>query len=111
MLTLFLGARNLVRNKSKIEQIAVERIEKLLNFATLVYNEKPKLAHRYAELAWNIKTRYNLELASELKNKLCRKCQSFWLPGETCRVRLRSSRSPRIVITCLNCGYKKRIPY
>lgn len=89
----------------KVEEIALERVEKLINMATSVFEERPELAHRYVELAWKIKTSYNLRLPKELKLKFCRKCQSLWVPSETCRFRLRSS---RIVITCLECGYEKR---
>lgn len=101
----------MVGKKSKIESIAMERVESLLDFASSIYKKRPDLANRYAELAWKIKTRYNLVLPRSLKMRLCRKCQTFWVPGETCRVRLRSSRPSRIVITCLNCGHKRRIPY
>ncbi len=99
------------RRNSKAESIAFERVEKLLDLASSIFEKNPDLANRYTELAWNIKTRYNLRLPFKLKRKFCRKCRAFWVPNETCRVRLRSSPSPHIVITCLNCGHERRIPY
>lgn len=101
----------MTRNKSELKRIGKERVERLLDLASSVFDRRPELAHRYAELAWKIKTRYNLRLPKELKRKFCRRCQTFWVPGETCRVRLRSPNPPRIVITCLECGYKRRVPY
>lgn len=99
------------KNNAKVKKIALERIERLLDFASKIFKERPELAHRYAELVWKIKTRYNLKLPQRLKRKFCKKCQSFWVPGKTCRVRLKSSRPPHVVINCLECGYEKRIPY
>lgn len=99
------------KNKSEINLIARERVERLLDFAGEIFDRRPKLAHRYAELAWKIKTRYNLRLPQRLKRKFCRKCQSFWVPGKTCRVRLRSSGPPHLVVTCLECGYERKVPY
>ncbi len=96
------------RRTVKMEKIAMERVKKLLKMADSIFEENPKLANRYVELAWKIKTRYNLRLSREFKIKFCRKCRSFLVPGETCRFRFRSS---RMVITCLECGYEKRIPY
>ncbi|KXA95733.1 hypothetical protein AKJ65_00960 [candidate division MSBL1 archaeon SCGC-AAA259E19] len=97
--------------RSDLKKIALERVERLLDFASSVFKRRPDLAHRYAELAWKIKTRYNLRLPRRFKRKFCRKCQSFWAPGETCRVRLRPSSPPHLAITCLKCGYVQRIPY
>ncbi len=98
------------RKKRKLKSIALERVKRLLDFASKIFKENPELAHRYAEMAWKLKTRYNLKLPKPLKLKICRKCQKLWVPGKTCRVRLRSNQ-PYMSITCLNCGYIKRIPY
>lgn len=97
--------------KSKTKSIALERVFRLLNLAEENFDKRPELSNQYVEQAWKIKTRYNLKLPSSIKRKFCRKCQTFWVPGETCRVRLRPSRPPHLSITCLNCGYIKRIPY
>lgn len=99
-------------NRKKDEkELARERIEKLLSLASDIHEERPELADRYVELAWRIKTRCNLRLPDRLKRKFCRKCRSLWIPDKTCRVRTRSSRPPHLIITCLKCGYIKRIPY
>ncbi|MEA1904525.1 MAG: ribonuclease P [Candidatus Hadarchaeota archaeon] len=97
------------RNRQKA--IALERVERLLELARQIFKDRPKLAHRYVELAWRLKTRHNLKLPQRLKLKFCRKCRSPWIPGVTCRVRTRAKRPPHVVITCLQCSYEKRIPY
>lgn len=98
-------------SKAEVRSIAMERVERLIDLASDVYDSRPELAHRYVELAWRIKTRYNLSLPSRLKRKFCRKCLSLWVPGVTCRVRLRPSRPPHMAVTCLECGRVWRIPY
>lgn len=103
--------RKLRGGKAKQREIALERIERLLKFASSILDNQTELAHRHAELAWKLKTRYNLELPNNLKLKICRKCHAFWVPGRTCRVRLHSNHTPHITMTCEKCGYMKRIPY
>lgn len=100
----------MTNDKSK-EKIALERVESLIELASSTFEKRPELAHKYIELAWKIKTSYNLKLPKFLKRKFCRKCRTLWVPGRTCRVRIRSSRPPHIAITCLECGRVKRIPY
>ncbi|MEW6221891.1 MAG: ribonuclease P [Candidatus Hadarchaeota archaeon] len=89
----------MVRETNK--KIAMERVERLFELAEGEFKMRPELSDRYVRLAWNIKTRYNLRLPAHLKRKFCRKCFSFWRPGVSCRVRVRSG---RVVITCLKCG-------
>ncbi|MFP4006077.1 MAG: ribonuclease P protein component 4 [Candidatus Hadarchaeia archaeon] len=96
---------------SKIEDLARERVKKLLNSAQEIHGDNPALADRYVDLAWKIKTKCNLRLGDSLKRKFCRKCRSVWIPGKTCRFRISSKRPPHLVITCEECGYIKRIPY
>jgi ribonuclease P protein subunit RPR2 len=96
--------------KAERKKIALERAERLLELADEAFRERPELSHRYAELAWKLKTRYRLRLPPRLKRKICRKCRAFWVPGATCRVRTRAKRE-HVVITCLRCGYQRRVPY
>ena len=93
------------------ESIAMERVKRLLELADEEFSKRPYLSHRYAKLAWMLKTRYRLRFPPSLNRKICRKCQSFLVPGSTCRVRARSKRPPHVAITCLKCGHLKRVPY
>ena len=94
--------------KDEIKILAYERIERLFGLAEGVFRERPELADRYVRAAWKLKTRYNLRLPKNLKLTFCRKCLSFWMPGESCRVRVKSG---GVIITCLRCGRVKRLPY
>jgi len=92
----------------EIKALAHERIERLFGLAEGVFRERPELADRYVRAAWKLKTRYNLRLPKNLKPKFCRKCLSFWVPGASCRVRVKSG---DVITTCLRCGRVRRLPY
>lgn len=92
----------------EIKKITAERIERLFELAEGAFKGHPELANRYVELAWRLKTRYNLKLPPYLKRKFCKKCLSFWKPGVSCRVRVQSG---CVVMTCLCCGRVARLPH
>jgi ribonuclease P protein subunit RPR2 len=64
-------------------------------------------AGRYGELAWRLTTRYQLEASPELKQRVCRNCKAYLLPGETVRVRVEAS---SVSQTCTSCGRVRRVP-
>jgi ribonuclease P protein subunit RPR2 len=90
------------------KEIALERMEILLNLAEKYLQSDEARSRRYVELAWRIATHCRVRFPPHLKRKFCRKCKTFWKPGVTCRVRLK--RGVR-VITCLKCGRVYRVPY
>jgi len=96
--------------KALIKDIAVQRIEKLLQLAIETYNRDPELSRKYVELAVRVKKKANVRLKKNLKLLYCKKCFTPLIPGVTSRVRIRQNRFSHITITCLNCGYVKRIP-
>ena len=93
-----------------IADIALQRIRRLMELAEKVFDKDPELAHRYAELAFRIALRARIRMPKEYKLRICKKCMSYLQPGVTARVRVRSGRMPHVVITCLRCGYMRRIP-
>jgi ribonuclease P protein subunit RPR2 len=96
------------RGSDDYKPLAAERIQRLFELADEMSGKNRELADRYVQLAWRIKTRYNVKLPSHLKRKFCRKCLSFWKPGASCRVRVQSG---RVIVTCLRCGHVTRLPY
>ena len=68
------------------------------------------LARRYVELAWRIVVRTRVRLPRGFKWRFCRRCGALFLPGKNCRVRLRRvGRRSSLVVTCLECGYRRRM--
>ncbi|HUW48927.1 MAG TPA: ribonuclease P [Patescibacteria group bacterium] len=91
-------------------QIAKQRIQILFILAEQTIHENPNLAKRYVEKARKIAMSAKIRLPTEYRRQVCKHCKSFILPGTNCRVRLQQRREPHIVITCLKCGGKTRIP-
>ncbi|MBS7657839.1 MAG: ribonuclease P [Candidatus Bathyarchaeia archaeon] len=92
------------------KEIAKERIEILFNLARKIFNFSPELANRYIQLIRKIGMKARVKIPLEYKLFICKKCNSFLVPGRNCRVRIRSEKGTKIVFTCLNCSYIKRYP-
>ena len=93
------------------KRIARERIEILLKEAEkMAKKRKFNFANRYAKLAKLIGMRYTVRLTPEQKRKICKYCDSFLLPGVTCKVKL-DTKHRRIKIICGFCKKIIRLPY
>ncbi|MEM3730148.1 MAG: ribonuclease P [Candidatus Bathyarchaeia archaeon] len=91
-------------------QIAKQRIQTLFRLAKEIFDENPRLAQRYVDLARRIAMAAKVRLPKEYRRQVCRHCKSFILPGVNCRVRIKQRREPHVVVTCLVCGKHMRIP-
>lgn len=94
--------------KKRSRRIARERMDILLNLAGEVFPKDRELSRRYVALARRIGMRYNVRLTKKDKLMVCKRCNSFLVPGVNCRVR---THALRVVITCLECGSVRRIPF
>jgi len=90
--------------------IARERMEILLGLAKKTLRKDPKLMRRYIELARRIGMRSQVSIPKEYKQRICKNCGTFLVPGFNCRVRTRPDGGTKVVITCLDCGSHKRYP-
>lgn len=86
----------------------MERIHRLFELAEAEYPSKPERSKRYVSLARRIGMRYRVRLPRELRQKMCRGCGAYLVPGSTSRVRLYGG---CLCITCLECGRIMRFPY
>ena len=93
-----------------IKRVALRRVQTLFRLAREIAHEDFSLAQRYVDIARRIAMAAQVRLPKELRRQVCRHCKRFILPGVNCRVRIRQRREPHVVITCLNCGGKMRIP-
>jgi ribonuclease P protein subunit RPR2 len=98
------------RKGEGVKQIARERIEILLAHAKKTFPTNQVLARRYVELARRIGMRAGVRLTGEQKFFICKGCGSLLVPGVNCRVRTRREYGTTVLITCLECGRKKRYP-
>jgi ribonuclease P protein subunit RPR2 len=98
------------RNNGDIRQIAEERVDLLLRLAKDAVRSDPSLSKRYVELAQRIAMRSGVRLGRQRKQFICKNCKSLLVPGVNCRVRVRSEHGTHVVVTCLECGLRKRYP-
>ena len=98
-----------MKRKRRIEDIAVQRIERLFELAEAEAKaNQEQRSTRYIQLARAIGMRYRVQIPKHLKMRLCKGCYAFLIPGNTARVRLRGEYMTK---TCLRCGEHMRRPY
>ncbi|MEM3443213.1 MAG: ribonuclease P, partial [Candidatus Bathyarchaeia archaeon] len=61
-------------------QIAKQRIQTLFRLAKEIFDENPRLAQRYVDLARRIAMAAKVRLPKEYRRQVCRHCKSFILP-------------------------------
>jgi len=90
------------------KQIARERISILFKRAGYIFKESPSLANRYVDIARKIAMKAQINIPSNLRKKFCRKCFSYLMPGENCRVR---TRNKKLIYFCKKCKNYMRFAY
>jgi len=91
-------------------EIAAERIQILLKLAQETYRKDKALTQRYVDLAKSIVTKSKVKIPLQYKRLICKHCGRFMMPGVDSRIRIRQRREPHIVITCLHCQGRYRLP-
>ncbi len=97
-----------VKMESDTRQIARRRITILFQQAEKTCKENPKLAQGYVENARKIAMAARIRLPTSYTRQICKNCNTLFVHGQNCRVRIKQKREPHTVITCLNCGHKTR---
>jgi ribonuclease P protein subunit RPR2 len=95
--------------QTNVKLIAQQRIQILFEQAKKVYKTDPKLAAQYVESARKIAMAAKTRLPIEFRRETCKECNSMFVQGVNCRVRIKQKREPHVVVTCLNCGNQTRI--
>lgn len=93
---------------AKAENIALERIDILMEKAQEVFPMDRERANRYAGLARKIAIRHALRFPPQWKRRICKGCGVFLMPGTNCRVR---THEDKVVIACLECEGAVKIPF
>lgn len=96
--------------RDNLHQIAEERIDILLRLARKSVKSNAALSKRYVEIARNIAMRSGVRLGHRRKQFICKNCGIALVPGVNCRVRVRAEDGTHVVVTCLECGSRKRYP-
>ena len=94
--------------QTSIKQIARYRIEILFKQAQKWARADPKLAAQYVQSAHRIAMAAKIRFPLEFRRQTCKECNSLFVHGVNCRVRVKQKREPHVVVTCLNCGNQTR---
>jgi ribonuclease P protein subunit RPR2 len=95
--------------QASVKQIAKQRIGMLFEQAKKIGRTNPTLATRYVSTARRIAMAARIRLSTEFRRGICKECNSLFVHGVNCRVRVKQKREPHVVITCLVCGNQTRI--
>jgi len=94
---------------TSVKQIAKQRIQILFEQAKQVGKTNPPLAAQYVKSSRRIAMAAKIRLPAEFRRETCKKCNTLFVQGVNCRVRVKQKRQPHIVVTCLNCGNQTRM--
>ena len=98
-----------MKQQTNVKQIARQRIQILFEQAKKVGRSNPKLAMQYVLSARKIAMAAKIRMPVEFRRETCKECNSLFVQGVNCRVRIKQKREPHVVVTCLNCGNQTRI--
>jgi ribonuclease P protein subunit RPR2 len=91
--------------KPVVKQIALERMQILIDNAIANAKTNPQLAQRQALLARKISMRLKVKMPYVLRMVFCKKCKSFIAPGINSKIRIGRSSIKSVRITCNFCGH------
>ncbi|MFW9966422.1 MAG: ribonuclease P protein component 4 [Candidatus Thorarchaeota archaeon] len=93
------------RNRqSDDKRLAMARIRLLWKQALEIVKTDSDGARTCMQVASRIAQRVRIKVPREIKRKMCRRCGTVLIPGESCRVRMRNNRSKHLTVTCIACG-------
>jgi len=98
-----------MNQQANVKQIARQRIVILFEQAKKMRRDDPKLAIQYVASARRIAMAAKIRMPLVFRRETCKECNSLFVHGVNCRVRVKQKREPHVVITCLNCGNQTRI--
>jgi ribonuclease P protein subunit RPR2 len=98
-----------MNQQANVKQIARQRIAILFEQAKKLRREDPKLAMQYVSSARRIAMAARIRMPLDFRRETCKECNSLFVHGVNCRVRVKQKREPHVVITCLSCGNQTRI--
>lgn len=99
---------NSKKQKEARQNIARERIAELFHQAEENFEKKPELSNRYMKMAKKLSLKLKVPFSKEQKLRFCKKCSSFLVPGNNCRIRANKG---RIIVLCTNCKNIMRYSY
>lgn len=89
------------------KKIARERIELLFENATKWADDDSERSRRCIQIAKRIAMKQRIRIPKRYRRIFCAHCQTIQRPGINSRIRIQHG---KVIITCLECGQRKRYP-
>ena len=86
------------------KRLAMARIKLLWKQALEIAKTDPDGARTRMQVASRVAQRVRIKVPREIKRKICQRCGTVLIPGESCRVRMRNNRLKHLTVTCIACG-------
>lgn len=94
------------KNKNLIQQIALERIYRLMDLAIENWETHPKRSSDYLQLMKKIGMRNKVKIPKEVKKFYCKKCFSLLIKEKDKETRIKNK---VLFIKCRNCNNTKKV--
>ncbi|MFH1663323.1 MAG: dephospho-CoA kinase [archaeon] len=93
-------------NRKFIEDIALQRMYRLMDLALIEWEKHPERSLDYLKLMKKIGMRNKVKIPKELKKLYCKKCFSLLLESKDKEVRIKNK---VLLVKCKNCGKIKKV--
>ena len=88
------------------QEIALERMHRLIELAEKEFEKHPERSRRYIQLIKKLGTRNKTKIPLEIKARFCKKCNAFFKEGKNVKKRVKEG---SLIIECLECGEVKKL--
>jgi len=95
----------LKEQKGFVQQIALERLWRLMELAEAEFAKHPERSKRYIDLMFLVAAKNRVKIPAEFKLKFCRKCHAFLKEGQNAKI---EKKEPFLILTCGECGYQRK---
>jgi ribonuclease P protein subunit RPR2 len=94
--------------KKLIKSSVKSSIARLISEAEAAWKKKQhERSRRYVKMIIDLVKKHKVRLQKDQKNKFCKKCHAWWIPGKTMKL-IYDQKHHLIRIRC-QCGYTKRL--
>ena len=98
------------RRVDEMQEVAVGRIEYLLQSAQRIFPQNQALAQRYIHLARRLAMATKVHIPPAMKRYICHRCKHLLVMGANMHIRIchRKHYGSYVAIICLDCGHTTR---
>jgi ribonuclease P protein subunit RPR2 len=90
--------------QSEAKRLARARVKILWEQASEIAKTDPEGARQRMHVASRVAQKARIKVPQDIKRRICRQCGMVLIPGESCRMRMRSNRAKHLTVTCNACG-------